>query len=256
MKNLYRYLFSLSLLFCSVFAYTENPIVIATNDYTPYTSTKNDGSGVILEIIRQAFNEVDLEVDYQFYPWKRCLGEVDKGLVFAATPYFKTDARQKVYDYSDPILPMFNRWFYNKEKFPDGFEWSEMESFQGYRIGGVIGYWYIPEFERLGLNFELVKSDLQNLQKLVNHRIDFTIIDELTGNDLIREHLSTNAGNIGILEKPYDFQESYLLISRDYPNSEVIKKKFNQGLKMLKDNGKFWQILISHEVPEDFNQNK
>jgi polar amino acid transport system substrate-binding protein len=256
MKNLYRYLFSLSLLFCSVFAYTEDSIVIVSNDYEPYTSTKNGGSGVILDIIRQAFNEVDLNVTYKFYPWKRCLVEVDQGLAFAATPYFKTDARRKKYDYSDPILPMFNRWFYNKENFPEGFEWSEMEDFQGYRIGGVIGYWYTPVLERLGLNLELVKSDLQNLQKLDSHRIDFTIIDELTGNDIIREHLSSSTDKIGVLDKPYDFQESYLLISRDYPNSEIIKKKFNQGLKMLKENGKFWEILISHEVPEDFNQNK
>jgi hypothetical protein len=34
------------------------------------------------------------------------------------------------------------------------------------------------------------------------------------------------------------------------------KKKFNQELKMLKGNRKFWQILISHEVPDDFNQIK
>jgi polar amino acid transport system substrate-binding protein len=256
MKKIFGILLIASILCCSALSYSDDSIVIVTNDYGPYTSIKNNGSGFILEIIKEAFNEVNLKVTFKFYPWKRCLKEVDQGLAFAAAPFFKTQAREKKYDYSDPIFPMFNRWFYNKESFPEGFEWSEIEDFQGYRIGGVLGYWYIPEFDKLGLNLELVKSDLQNLQKLVSHRIDFTIIDELTGNDIIREHLSSSTDIIGVLDKPYDFQESYLLISRDYPNSEIIKKKFNQGLKMLKENGRFWQILINHEVPDDFNETK
>ncbi len=254
MNSVCKYLLTVGLLFCTLFSYSEDSIVIVSNDYEPYTSSENGGSGVMLDIIQQAFNEVDLKVTFKFYPWKRCLQEVDQGHAFGAAPYFKTEERQKIYDYSDPILPMFNRWFYNKERFPEGFKWSEADDFQGYQIGGVLGYWYIPSLEKSGLDVELVKTDLQNLKKLVTHRIDFTIIDELAATGLVREHLSSSEEMIKTLEKPYDFQESYLLISRVYPKSGAIKKKFNKGLKMLKENGKFWQILINHEIPEHFHQ--
>lgn len=256
MNNVCRYMLCICFLFFGASSYAGNSIIIASNDYEPYTSSKNGGEGVLLNIIEQAFKEVDLEVSFRFFPWKRCQDEVDKGLAFAATPYFKTIERQAKYDFSDPILPMFNRWFYNKENFPNGFEWSEMDDFQGYRIGGVLGYWYIADLQQLGLNPELVSNDLQNLQMLATHRIDFTIIDELTGNGLVRKYLPSSLDNIGTLEKPYDFQYSHLLVSRNYPNSEAIREKFNEGLRILKENGKYWQILIKHKVPEHFRQDK
>ncbi|MBL4796079.1 MAG: transporter substrate-binding domain-containing protein [Oleispira sp.] len=256
MKIFNQCLLAVSILFCTVLSYSENSIVIVTNDYEPYTSSKNGGSGVMLEIIQQAFNEVDLKVTFKFYPWKRGQRELDKGLVFAAAPYFKTKERQEIYDFSDPILPMFNRWFYNTENFPEGFEWSELSDFQGYNIGGILGFWYISALEESGVSPELVKNDMQNLRKLATQRIDFTIIDELTGNGLIREHMPSKIKIIKYLDKPFDVQESHLLISRSYPNSEEITKQFNKGLEILKGNGKFWQILITHEVPTHFRQSK
>ena len=253
MKIFNQCLLAVGVLFCTVSSYSEDSIVIVTNDYEPYTSSENGGSGLMLDIIQQAFNEVDLNVTFKFYPWKRCQNELDKGLAFAAIPYFKTKDRQEKYDFSEPILPMFNRWFYNTESFPEGFEWSDLSDFQGYNIGGVLGFWYTSTLEDSGLNLELVKNDLQNLKKLASHRIDFTIIDELTGNGLVREHMLSNIEIIKFLDKPFDVQESHLLISRSYPNSEEITKQFNKGLEILRSNGKFLQILISYQVPQHFS---
>lgn len=240
------------MLACAVFCHAGEPIIIVSDDYQPYTSSKNGGSGVILDIVKQVFDEIHIETVFKFYPWKRCEAHVAKGIAFAAVPYFKTEARLGRYDFSDPVIYSFNRFFFNKEKFPKGFEWNTLEDFRGYTMGSILGYWYMPAFERAGLRTEAVASDLQNMEKLIHRRIDFTLVDELTGRWLLREYFSKETEKIRMLEKPESFIEFYLLISRTYPNSAGITERFNNGLRMLKENGGYRKILEDYNIPEHY----
>lgn len=248
--SILRWLLTVYMLICAAFCYAEEPVIIVSNDYEPYSSSKNNGSGVILDIVKQAFDEVHLKVEYEFYPWKRCEIYLNRGIAFAAAPYFKTEERLLKYNYSDPLMYVFQRFFYNKEKFPKEFEWKKLEDFQGYIMGGVRGYWYIPAFEKAGLEIELVTSDLQNIAKLILQRIDFTVVTEVTGLRLLREHYPKEMDKIGVLDKPESVEEFYLLISRTYPDSAEITEKFNNGLKMLKEKDSYRKILQYYNIPE------
>lgn len=252
MKIITGYLIVVCLLVFSTICYAKEPIIIVSDDYEPYTSSKNKGSGVILDVVRQAFDKVQIEVVFEFYPWNRCERMVEKGRAFAAAPYFKTKERLEKYDFSDPIVHSINRFFYNKEKFPNGFEWKTLKDFQGYHMGGVRGYWYMPAFERAGLETEIVPSDLQNLGKIIYQRIDFTIIDELTGMQLLYKHYPKEVDKIDVLEKPESFSPFYLLISKTYPDTAGISEKFSQGLKILKEKNSYKNILKHYNIPEHF----
>ncbi len=47
--------------------HAQDKVIIASDDYEPYTSSKRNGSGAILDIVRMAFKEEGIEVVYKFY---------------------------------------------------------------------------------------------------------------------------------------------------------------------------------------------
>lgn len=232
--------------------YATEIVPIATDEYEPYTSSAYGGSGVVLEIVRESFVLQGIEVEYQFYPWKRGELLVNVGEVYGTVPYFRTQERSQKYDFSEPLIYSINRFFYNKQRFPDGFVWSSYDDFRGYVIGGTLGYWYISAFERAGLKVEEVRTDKQNLKKLIKQRVDFVLMDELTGLRLLRECYPDDIGKIDVLAKPESFLEFHVMVSRNYPNSMELTKLFNQGLKELKENGQYRKILKKYHIHESF----
>ncbi len=230
----------------------QDSILIMSDDYEPYTSSQKQGSGVILDIVRQAFATNDILVKYKFAPWKRCEKMVETGEVFGAIPYFKTQERLQNYNFSDPIIYSYDTFFYNKKKFPKGYSWKTLEDFQGYRMGGILGYWYMSAFERAGLTVDEVRSDKQNLEMLIAQRIDFTVIDKLTGMQLLREHFSGDMQMIGVLDKPESFLKFYVMVSRTYPKAVEFTEKLNHGLKQLKASGDYHIILEQYRIPVSF----
>ncbi len=228
-------------------------MLIVSSDYEPYTSSRNNGSGVVLELIKQAFAEMHRDVTFQFYPWVRCETMVGAGEAFGAAPYFKNEERLKKYDFSDPIVYSSNRFFFNKEKFPKGFSWHTLKDFRGYRVGGIRGYWYIPDFEQAGLTIDYVSDDQANLRKLVFARIDFLVLDEFVGQKILRENFSAaEAAKIGVLERPESFIKFHLMISRKYPDHAELAAELNQGLRIMKKKGSYQAILQRYGLPSHF----
>ena len=197
-------------------------VVIMSDEYGQYTSSRENGSGVILDVVREAFAEAGIEVEYKFAPWIRCEKMVAEGEAFAAAPYFKTEERLARYNFSDPIIYSHNEFFYNRAQFPGGFTWSTLADFRGYIIGAVRGYWYIPRFERVGIAVEKVSSDRLNLAKLLTDRIDFTVIDRLVGEELIETHFPEEASAFATTKKPLSFIKFHLLVSRSYPDTATL----------------------------------
>ncbi len=235
---------------CAPLCQAQESVVIASGDYAPYSSAQDGGSGAVLDIVRQAFAIRGIEVNYQFFPWSRCERMVAEGKVFAAAPYSKNDERLLLYDFSNPILFSFRRFFYDTDRFPGGFIWETFEDFRGYRMGGVLGYWYLPAFEQAGLTVETVTKEEQNMAKLIAQWIDFILLDELVGMHLLRERFSENMDTIGVLEKAESFDEMHLLISKTYPDAEALTTQFNEGLKRLKESGEYQKILETYQIPK------
>jgi polar amino acid transport system substrate-binding protein len=230
----------------------DKDLVILTDDYFPYTSTGSADGGVVLDLISQAFALQQIKVIYRSCPWQRCQEMVADGKAFAATPFFDTPERRERFDYSAPIIFSVNRFFYNKEKLPQGLAWQSLEDFKPYRMGGVIGYWYLPEFERQGLKVDLVRSDRQNFARLIRGRIDFTLLDEFVGMQLLKNEFPTTFDKIGMLDKPESFIPLHLLISRDFPDNKELTQVFDTGLARLIETGQYAQTLEKHGFPAHF----
>ena len=227
-------------------------ITLVTDDYLPYTSTDQDGSGVIGDLVIEAFSAMGIEVSYQFASWKRCEILVSSGEVFGAIPYFINDERSKLYDFSAPILLGLTRYYYNREQFPNGFDWRSVDDFKGYRMGAIAGYWYIPEFTKAGLDMHLVSSEEQNFIKLARQRIDFTLAGQPRAEKAIRNLAKELQNKIAAVAKPESRETFHVLVSRKYPHAQHFNQLLTQGLSRIINSGKYAEILKRYELSDEY----
>lgn len=227
-------------------------ISIATDDYLPYTSRANNGSGALGEIVRESFALEGIQVEYVFASWKRCELLAAAGEVFGALPYFVNEERLQSFDFSAPIAYGITRFYYNKLQFPEGFTWERFEDFKGYRMGGIQGYWYIPEFNQAGLDIHLVQSEEQNFAKLAKQRIDFTLAGQPRAEEALRKLSTDDQNNIDSLTPPESFEGFHIMVSRTYPHAQIYSKLFKSGLKKLIASGRYQQLLDRYRLSTDY----
>lgn len=225
-------------------------VIFVTSEYDPYVIKQDStANGVFPDIVKAVFHELNIEVKFKFQPWKRCEMTVKEGGAFATFPYLINKQRSEVFDFSVPIIYFYPKFFYKKSKFPNGFKWSSLKDFQPYYLGCVRGYWYEDSFQKAGLTIKYVTSDIQNIKKLRNDRIDFTLIDELVGWSLVKGVYPDQVSAFAVAKKPESSDAFHLMVSRNYPDTKVLTKKFNKGLRAIKDNGTYHKIFLKYKVP-------
>lgn len=248
MKGMFIWL--LMLLSYGALAQDEQSLVFITSDYPPYViEDEGIARGIMPDIIRASFKDTDIKIVFKFQPWNRGETTVKHAEAFATFPYLITEARAEVFNFSEPMISFFPKFFYQKSQFPRKFVWQVLQDFIDYQMGGVRGFWYETAFEAEGLKVNYVRSDVQNVHMLFKGRIDFTLIDELVGWHLIKTHYPTQLSAFAVADKPESSGALHLMISRDYPNAEALTQVFNDGLTKIKDNGTYQDILERYEIP-------
>lgn len=241
----------LSILLCflaatSIFAET---IKIACTDYEPLVKyDANKTTGEFVEIVDESFKKVGINVVYENYPWLRAQIMTKENAVDAVIILFKTKEREKDFLFSNPVMTARNKFFYIKGKnIPEKFQWNNISDFKNFKIGGVIGYWYIKRFEDAGIALDLVASDDQNIQKMYAGRIDTFVGDEVFGWNLIKKYYPNEVGKFATIDKPESEVLRYVLFGKNNPKAPKLIEKFNQGLEQLKKSGEYDKILEKYE---------
>ncbi len=230
----------------------SSEVILTTGDWPPYVFETGNDKGPMVDIVMAAFKEVGITPKIVFYPWKRAEDEVRQGKAFAAFPYAITPARQEEFDFSEPMYVVKAKFFYNKKYHAAGVPFDKLEDLRNYKIGGLLGSWYEPNFKDAGLQMEYVDSMDKNIQKLALGRIDLTVDEENTNWYLIRKLFPNEADQFATLEKPLEqpgvVNDLSLMVSRSYPNSAELLKQFNTGLAAIRANGTFKQILEKYQI--------
>ncbi len=225
-------------------------MIITTNDYPPYTSTLEEGNQIVTDIVKSAFKSQGIPLEVWIIPWSRGERMLLNGAVFGSIPYFKTDERQQEFIFSDPIIYSKNRFFFHKQKIPNQKDLNTLEDFKGNVMGAVRGYWYVPDFEKYGLDITYVNSDRAGLKMLLIKRIDYIIVDEIVGHYIVSQEAPNKLHSIGILDKAESVAAFHLMISKQYPNSKQLTVQFNQGLREIKKNGEYRKLFETYTIGE------
>ena len=235
MKFIYAVFITLALAGTVVPAHGD-PLVLATSEWRPYTSSKMEGYGEFTRMVSTIFKEMGQTPEYRFYGWARCYDAVVKGRAWAAFPYSFTKERAKEVFFSAPLSTSRTLFFYYA---PEGshktFAARSIKDLKKYKVGGVTGYYYEELFRDAGLSIDYVNREVQGIEKLILNRIELMPINEHVARDLIQQHFPEHVNDFKALDYVFSENELALIVSKKYPDSRLWLDRFNAALKRCQD---------------------
>lgn len=226
---------------------------LANGEWPPFTSEKLKHYGVYSHIVTEAFALEGLKVEYQFFPWARSYHNVKEGTWDGSLTWAQTPEKKKYVFFSDPVLLHKKVIFHLK---PFKFNWRKIDDLKGLRIGAIRGYTYGEEFDQAAksgsLHVEYTTNEMQNLKKLMTHRIQIFPSDIDVGYDLIRTRFTPEeAGLFTHHEKPIQKAYTCVIFTKKNPEkSRELLAIFNRGLKKLKESGLYAKLMEASERGE------
>ncbi|WP_281557161.1 transporter substrate-binding domain-containing protein [Thalassomonas sp. RHCl1] len=248
-------LFSLGL-FAAVGSFNstaQETIRISTGEYPPVYSEKLPDNGKILHIVRQAFAQMDIKVEYGFFPWSRTL-ELAKNNAWDATCCWGlTPERSQYFNYTDEVTTR-EYVFYHLKSYP--FDWHSVDDLTDIEIGITYNYSYGHELNsavRAGkLLAEYASSDEINFRKLLGGRIKVFPIDRKLGYQLLSSLFKP--AEVQLLTyhpKPIVLTIVGLMVSKTSKQVDYIIETFNEGLKRYKASGDYDRYIAELERSEN-----
>ncbi len=223
-------------------------LILATGEWTPYTSEKLENYGFFTEIVAEVCKEMGVVPTYKFYPWRRCFSMVEKGEVMGAFPYTYTDERaMKVY-FTETVTESNTVFFQYGNKKPIKFK--SLKDLKKIQLGGVVGYFYEEAFRQVGLKVDYAPDEKSAIAKLIAGRMDLLALNELVGWHLIKKDFPAYKDQFKTLDNNFSRNELKLIVAKDYPDSKKFLKNFNKALKKVLAGEMYKNILEKYGLGE------
>lgn len=219
--------------------------LLVIGEWAPYTSEHLEGYGMMTEIVSAVFQDMGQEVEFQFYPWSRCLQLVMRGKAWGTFPYLITETRLRRILYSAPIGESTMKLFYYDAT--QEYRFNEWKDLGQYRLGGIQGYFYEEVFEAEEMKVNYSIDTFSGLRKLKSGRIDVLIEDEAVGWRAIASEYPDEIEKFGTVEKPFHVGPLYLFFSQHLPGSQELLAQFNRSLEHIKENGTYGAIAAKYQ---------
>ncbi|KAB8031039.1 substrate-binding periplasmic protein [Fluviispira multicolorata] len=229
-------------------------VKLSSLNWCPYVIENPDKNGVIQNIIEAAFYTQGYKIETNIMPWDSALSETKLGNYDAIFPADKTTERIKYFNFSAPIIRTSlvlitlknSKIKYNKY---DNLNMTYNELKQ-YRFGVIRGYAYEKNFdERKDLRKIISTDEQSNMRKLKLKEIDIALIDKNVALYFIQKNPNEFEDTFTILKPEIEISDLYMAFSKKALNSENKLKAFNKGLKEIKDNGLYDDILKKFQNP-------
>lgn len=219
----------------------QEPIKLGAEDsWAPYSD--KDGKGISTNIINAAFKKVGVTTDIQVRGYARVLHDVKAGSLDAG--YNVTRQQNTEQDFifgSEPIFKANAYWYFPKNSKTTFSSLSDLPD--GYRVGGIIDYEYGDAYEQVRQRFKEVRvpRQAQLIKMLQQGRIDAAIMFEEEAKQALKEiNMAPDTLKQGMLNHTSDI---YLAFSRKNPLSHENAKKFDAGIRELKETGEYDELL-------------
>lgn len=162
---------------------SDKTIRMVSSRWEPYEYEENgEAKGIGLELTREAFKRLGYEVKVEFVPFKRATEMIQNGEADVLTDVNRT-AEREVYGIfsNEPLLTSYTCLFVNADSAIqfDG----DIFKLDAYVFGINRGYTHGTDFDEAvktkRLKVEEAEDSGQNIQKLMDHRIDIFVENEL-----------------------------------------------------------------------------
>jgi polar amino acid transport system substrate-binding protein len=237
-------------LLCSLsgagFVVADTPRIGAEDDWYPYTAWRNGYVvGMSADIVRAAFATSDTPVELASYPYPRCMELARAGglaACFNTTPDSHIRAQFLLPEqmlFSDDIL----LWARSGAE-----PLKNLDALAGKRVAVTIGYTYGEQFEsRQDIQRVAVRRDLNGFLMLQRDRVDYVLAFRGTARALIEQNPEL-AGEFVALNTVHQPQ-LYLTFSRHHPQAPALLKRFDQGMRQIRQDGTYQKIIERWQLP-------
>ncbi|WP_028865729.1 substrate-binding periplasmic protein [Psychromonas aquimarina] len=243
MKNSWIYLACLLFVVLSFKVISNEVVVFAVGEWPPYVSARNDNDKIAEVIVSEALKLEGVDVEYEYFPWKRSLERVEDGIYAGTFPWWSNEKRQVDFIINkEPVIGANEVFFHLKST---DFKWDSFDDLKNYKIGGNLSYSHVEQLESKGIKVDVAPKEELSFKKLLSGRIDALPADFIVGYDTINKLFSP--AKISLFTnhpKPLRKGNLFMLISRNYPGSQEIADKLDRGLKKLKESGRYDEIII------------
>lgn len=246
MKKLILLIFFISIF--SIFSEAEEPVLLVTGNWPPYSGKSAKNFGIYSEAALIAFKKMNIPMKFEFYPWSRCEEILAKGNAFASYPYVKTEKRLLSYSFTVPLNNAHNVFFYYNNPAFNSFKNKDFKDLKQYQIGTVRGYYYVDLFKKYDLNTFSSNNDEEALNLLKARRIELYSNDLIVGLYLINKYFPNEKQKFKyFFAKQYTKKPLHYMVSKKYNNSYKIFKQFNRTLIKMKRNGEINRIIKKYK---------
>ncbi len=228
----------------SLNAFSNETIKLATGEWAPYTSEKDPNGKIAETIVREAFGLEQIDVTYEYYPWKRSYESAKKGKVAGTFPWFKNEERMKECIYhKEPLLNETEVFFHLKNL---DFKWENYKDLGKYKIGGTLGFSHVKELEKEGIKLDVTSREDLNFKKLLAGRIEAYPASLIVGYNTINKLFAPEKAALFTNHtKTLKADQMYLIFSKNIPNGQKLADKFDSGLRRLKASGRYDEIIAA-----------
>ena len=202
--------------------------------YYPYQFENEDGrlSGMGVQLVREAFTRAGYRVNLEPKEWYSLLEEVERGRLTATTLAFHTADRERFGTFSHAYFSMRLAVFYRLDRYssvPSSTEaLLELARRDQLKLGRARAYAYPAEIETLfrdpvvGLRTLEAANEAQNLDNLINGRVDLVIGDDLAGTSYVMKNRWGDDIGRGTLD--VEVRPVHLLYSKVGLDPEMVKR--------------------------------
>lgn len=228
-----------------VAAQAQDSIRLTNGEWQPYLSKGVPHHGIASHIITEAFALVGVEVEYGFFPWSRAMKLAKDGTWDGSAVWGDSEERRANFFFSEPVINSSWVFFHLKDK---PFDWSGYEDLSDLKVGGTVEYYYSDEFEAAEAAdvFRTIRgrSDEVGLTNLLKGRIDVFPGEVMVTYAQIRDTFTREEASLFANHpRRIDDKPLSLLFSRKVPGSEEMRDRFNDGLAILKESGRYDQVF-------------
>jgi ABC-type amino acid transport substrate-binding protein len=214
-----------------------------------------DGTGYANDLVRAAFDAVDVDVRLHVLPYARCKQHVLNGELVACVSMSPAPELRRVVRFSSTPLFVFTCRFFENPRYPLA---RRIEDFpRGTRVGTVLGYEYPPQMvERLrrrGAILEPAPTEETNLRKLAAGRIAAAIVNS----DVVKssDWVAARAGVTGRVRAVFSVgaMPAYIGFSTVHREGRALAARFDLGYARIIASGERRRIQhrwITREVPD------
>ncbi|MFC3625053.1 substrate-binding periplasmic protein [Vogesella amnigena] len=225
----------------------ERLTLAVEDDWYPFAAVHNGKIvGMAVEIVREAYRAVGVEVLFRSMPYARCMRQTELGReVGCFNSLQDSSTRDRFLFGQQPLFHGAITIYAQSGKSQP----VTLADLAGKRVGLTNGYTYGTEVETdRRMIKEYARNDLASLRKLALGRLDYALVYTRVADYLQGAYSYELYGKLQVVGKVIE-NPLYLSFSRTNLRAESALRQLDQGLSMIRSNGRYAAITTRWSRP-------